>query len=508
MRLTLFSLLLINLLAIPVGADEIEPPRNPFLADSPWPITHANSYAQGSSSLPGLQQSDRVQFDYLKSDPVAITLVYGPLDQNGKRAIWSNTVKHIYKIDANGKKWCYADRQDRRQSIQDGMSGAYSLIDKDGVFFVPRSGKIEAYSDECRNDSLSGIVKIGEFVLPACTMRSADELIVGMNMTYDGWIALVTDHGMVGVISRDFQQSHFLHVNGGEGVSNSLSVDEDGGIYITTSKRVYRVQWDGAHLQTLWSVAYKTIDQTITGRLGAGSGTTPTLMGVAGQDKFIVIGDGQELMHLVLIWRDQVPADWTPLPGCDPRIAAEVPVTFGDCHARKSSTEQSVLVSGYSAVVVSNLYGQVRIRPRSRNITDKVRIAVSNQKKVAPHGVEKFTWNPLTRQLERTWANPCVSCPNAIPSMSRATQLMYCIGARDEAWTLEALDWNTGESVFYVPLRHKLKFNSFYAGTQIGPNGDIVSGCDWSYENQENHKVCRVDELTIGSLQAYEVNAC
>ena len=477
MRLTLAGLILMNLLACFAAADEIEPPQNPFLADSPWPITHANSYAQGSSSLPGLQRSNNVQFDFLKSEPVAITLVYGQLDQYNKRAIWSNTLKHIYKIDANGKRWCYADRQDRRQSMKDGMSGAYSLIDKDGIFFVPRSGIVEAYTDECPNNSLSGIRKVGEFSLPGCAPQATEELIVGMNMTYDGWLALVTDQGRVGVVSRDLRQSRFIRLNNGcETVSNSLAADEDGGIYVVTSKHVYRVQWDGATLQTLWSVPYKSADHTITGRLGLGSGTTPTLMGVAGQDKFVVIGDGQELMHMVLIWRDQIPADWTPLPGCHPRVAAEVPVTFGQCNTRKSSTEQSVLVSGYGAVVVSNLYGQRRVRQRSRDFADRVRIAISNKDQVAPHGVEKFTWNPDTRQLESTWANRCVSCPNAIPSMSRASQMIYCIGARDETWTLEALDWNTGESVFFIPISKKLKYNSYYAGTQIGPNGDIVSG--------------------------------
>lgn len=29
------------------------PPKNPFLADSPWPMSHQGPYAQGSSSYPG-----------------------------------------------------------------------------------------------------------------------------------------------------------------------------------------------------------------------------------------------------------------------------------------------------------------------------------------------------------------------------------------------------------------------------------------------------------------------
>ena len=37
-------------------------------------------------------------------------------------------------------------------------------------------------------------------------------------------------------------------------------------------------------------------------------------------------------------------------------------------------------------------------------------------------------------------------------------------------------------------------------------NGDIVSGCDWSYESQEKHKVCRVEDLSLDALSEY--NQC
>jgi len=39
----------------------------------------------------------------------------------------------------------------------------------------------------------------------------------------------------------------------------------------------------------------------------------------------------------------------------------------------------------------------------------------------------------------------------------------------------------------------------------LNAHGDIVSGCNWSYESQEEYKVCRVDELTTKSLWNYEV---
>jgi hypothetical protein len=475
-RVNFLQLLIFIFAAGALQAQQIEPPQNPFLADSPWPMTHVNSYCQASSSLPGPTPCDRLNVKFQQAEPVAVTLSYGPLDQNGNRAIWGNTIRFIFKIDSNGKKWEYAARQKRKQGIPDSASGAYSLVDCDGVFFVPRGKKIEAYCDACRGNSLSGICKAGEYEIPACQLRSSEEEIVGMNMTYDGWLTFVTDYGTVGVVSRDLKSSLITYSQCNERVSNSLATDEDGGIYVATSKHMYRFQWTGTELFTKWVASYKTSDQQFAGRLGVGTGTTPTLMGVGDQDKLVVIGDGQRLNHLVLFWRDEIPADWVPLPGSDPRTAAEVPMTFGNPHSQRSSTEQSVLVSGYGAAVVSNDYGQIRRHPRTLGTSNWMRILFSGDNRIAPHGVERFTWDPQTRTMSSTWANRCMSCPNAIPCMSRATQTMYFIGNRNETWTLEGVNWNTGQSEFCLPLGKRQKFNSFYAGTQIGLDGDIISG--------------------------------
>ena len=43
-------------------------------------------------------------------------------------------------------------------------------------------------------------------------------------------------------------------------------------------------------------------------------------------------------------------------------------------------------------------------------------------------------------------------------------------------WNLEALDWDTGESVFYRPMSIWPLHNSFYASTQVGPFGGIWTG--------------------------------
>ena len=58
-------------------------------------------------------------------------------------------------------------------------------------------------------------------------------------------------------------------------------------------------------LDVAWRVPYEAgTGKTSALRLGPGSGSTPSLMGTApGDDKFVVITDGQELMHLVLLYQ-------------------------------------------------------------------------------------------------------------------------------------------------------------------------------------------------------------
>lgn len=83
-------------------------------------------------------------------------------------------------------------------------------------------------------------------------------------------------------------------------------------------------------------------------------------------------------------------------------------------------------------------------------------------------GVEQFEIDPQTLEVSSVWGNPNVSCTSSIPVMSEDDETFYCIGKRDEGknFSLEALDWKTGESKFFVDLGTKA--NPMYAGCEIG----------------------------------------
>jgi hypothetical protein len=281
-------------------------------------------------------------------------------------------------------------------------------------------------------------------------------------------------------VDRSFENAYFLQLgNGDEYNFNGFATDEEGGIYVATHKAMYRVQWTGEKLtinedEGGWRAEYGSGTMTGGGpgvQSLAGTGSSPSLMGVGPcQDKFVVITDGEELMNILLFWRDEIPANWKQLPGTKSRrVAAKVPITFGDPDRTKSFSDQSVLVYGYGAFVVNN--------EMTENFEGKMaNILYGGLPEYAPFGCEKFAWNPVTRQLNSKWVNNNLSFPNAVPTMSPLTNLIYQIGQRDGMWTLEALDWFTGKSVWHYEIGDRSRHNSSFSPCIIGPDQCVYYG--------------------------------
>lgn len=482
----------------PDSADDAEVPCNPHLADSAWGGNHRNSYAQASSHLPGVTgPADTVNVDHESVTSVPVIVSFSPPYPDGERVLWASTVGftgEVVKIDTDTMTTIdkYVPQlEEGRPPAAPSVSGAYNLVDADNRLHVGTSSALEVYGDAVPGERTSSIALLRRFELPDEAL-CGDDRLVGLTMTYDGHLAFATENGVVGVLPRDPDRMsadalRTLQLGPGacdgsdpdaDVVSNSIAADEDGGIYVVTSQAMYRVDWDGSGLGLAWRAPYAGAGGSGGGRLGPGSGSTPSLMGTApDDDRFVVLTDGQELMHLVLMWRDEIPADWEPVrPDADPRIACEIPVTFGDADATRSLSEQSVLVRGHSAMVVNNLqaldpvYGQ--FPPALAPFTQFLSGMPGN----APAGLEKFSWDPDTRTCDVDWANPEVSIPNGIPTMSAATNMVYGIGARDGVWTLEGLDWDTGESVLTVEASASPTANSTYAATTVGHDGTVWTG--------------------------------
>ena len=360
----------------------------------------------------------------------------------------------------------------------------------------PRAQALEVYGDAVPGDRLSDIALLKRLVLPPAALCGDDDTIVGIAMTYDGRVAFATSNGVVGIAPREpdlltAESLRVTNLNGSacgtdaelETISNSIAADEDDGLYVVTSDAQYRFDTGpasaGGTLPVVWRGEYELGEDGGGARLGAGSGSTPSLMGTDdGDDRFVVITDGQELMHVTFFWRDEIPSDWQPIaPGKDRRIACEVPVTFGDPDAQESLSEQSVLVRGNATVVVNNeLFFDAAFAPLPPELRP-FSILSAQVPGNAPQGVERIDWDPATRTCGSVWANPDVSIPNGIPSMSAETGLFYGIGLKDgTTWGLQALDFETGDEAFFAPADATPFENSFFAMTVVGPDADVWTG--------------------------------
>jgi hypothetical protein len=95
-----------------------------------------------------------------------------------------------------------------------------------------------------------------------------------------------------------------------------------------------------------------------------------------------------------------------------------------------------------------------------------------------PYGVQKFAWDPASQTLESAWVNKEVSSPSSVPIVGVASSAAYLIGARDNQWTLEAMDWMTGESKFHYVIGGQ-RYNVLFSGTLLDMDGRIHYGTPW-----------------------------
>jgi hypothetical protein len=395
-----FGLALVALIVAGGAVSATErPPRNPFLADSSYPLGHGDSAQQDALPVPGPDDPgpalDESEIQYAPVGPAQFGAYTSSPYPDGRRVIWSNGLDRIVKVDfetfevlatrwiPGARRWTEAEadasiarfdesnqgigaiwRAFRDASKLRDLSSVYTVLDADNTYYIAdKSGSITAYGDADPTDPASPIVEKGTFQLPV----PVTGLTVGMNMTFDGWLIVPTEHGYIVAVSRDFTEHRVVRLRHAEGaeekatrptgygwVRNGVAIDDEGGLYVASQEHMHKVIWNGGQLSTdpalgAWTARY------LNG-WGHGTGATPSLMGFGDEDRFVVIADGEPLMNVVLFWRDEIPEDWEQLPDApDPRIAGMLPANMGDPALREIQSEQSVVVAGYGALVVNNV---------------------------------------------------------------------------------------------------------------------------------------------------------
>ncbi len=500
-------------------------PRNPYLADSSNPIAHGRSDQQDNAAWRGPEgptetlADEDVQFRWLGAGNFG-QLISGTYP-DGKRVLWNNGRNRITKLDYDTLGLLAAlqfqdeadpsieqmeqltgglDADDFDTAIEaaieisakyfTGLDGVYALLDRDHTLFVGRKDHAVAYAEVDPSDRSSAIVERSRWQRP----DHIDGYFVGMGMTFDGRLVLTTDHGWVICLTRDFTAYDAIQLPGaateaaaycamreeergntGYGwLRTSMCIDEHNAIYTSSNDHHHKVVWTGERLSLdetdgAWSIPYRNGG-------GCGSGTTPSLMGFGpDEDHFVVIGDGDDVVNITYIWRDEIPDDWEQLPDAPHRrIAGIGPANMGDPNLTEIKTEQSITVSGYGAMTVNNEPATI---PEGWPATGARMFCfmLGHRPEFTPRGMHKYEWDPDARTLREAWVNTEVSSPNAVPFVSEESDIVYTCGIRDNKWSIEGVDWSTGESRFHYVLGGS-RFNTAGAGVTLDEEGRLLFG--------------------------------
>jgi hypothetical protein len=368
-------------------------------------------------------------------------------------------------------------------------NGTYSVVDKNNVLYANYGRNLYAFelinpdkpSDGIRiRHVLEDIVDQIQGNNPA---PPANTRISSVSMTYNGYVVVGFTNG-VAVIDRDFNinLASFYRFETDEAVSNSLSVDENNGIYVATNKLMHKLVWTGTTLSDdesdgAWSCPYDTaaaLPPII--KFDQGTGSTPTLMGFGDNaDKLVVITDGSERMKLVAFWRDAIPDGFVQKPEtASRRIAGQIQVTCGFPNVPDwIQSEQSVVVYGYGAFVVNNIPETV-----SSDIVGKnkiLQVAVMGPAYDSSYGVERFEWDSTADEWHSAWTRSDVSSTSMVPIHSRSGNMALINGyTPQDGWEVTGLDWDTGITVHRTIFGDVNFGNGAYAILQYLGNKNLL----------------------------------
>lgn len=494
-------------------AEPERPVKNVYLADSGNSMGHVDPAQQDTFYVTGpVDKSRQLSEDeiiYQQLGPGHFGIFYTTRYDSGIQVMWSNGLDKIVKY--NHDTFEVIDTLDlptkndyslkfiedsidkfnnsyglgsifhglKAAAMFEDLSGIYTLIDSENNYYVGGYRSITVYGDAIEDDPLSDIEIKRTYDVP----EEITGKLVGMNMTYDGWIVLATEHGYIITLARDFSEHHTIKLPGSENahefkemghgwIRNGMAVDDDNSIYIASNETMHKVIWTGEKLSVderegAWHVPYSN-------SRGKGTGATPSLMGFGEEDKFVVITDGDTRMNIVLFWRDEIPEDWEQIEGTPSRrIAGSIPASMGPLDLEKIQSEQSVVINGYGALIVNNEPNRPWWVPE--RAVQLIQAFFSGREEFQPFGMMKVVWDPLERELKNAWVNIDVSSPNAVPAISQYSDMVYTVGARNGLWTIEGVDWTTGESVFHYIVGDEC-YNSCYSALMLDDNGDLIYG--------------------------------
>lgn len=521
------------------GSKPAPPYFNPNWAASSYPTVHPMGDASPIAGPTG--PSRRLRRDEIRhaAVPSAYAGLYSSPYPDGKRVLWAGGYDRIAKLDPDtlevltayslGGRTVFGETEanrtiarldsikDDRKAVEFGVKASleqfevinttYRVLSNKNELYIPYRGEdgvtsIRVYGDEDPNDRNSRIRLRREWKVPPEISRSS---LCGLNMTSDGTIVFTIMDGTMVALPQDFSSYSVLKLPAkddaarthsakfGEDtrthedfldtfVRNNITIDDRNGIYVVSRDYLYRVQLTGAKLSLdeadgAWKAGYPNSS-------GRGSGTSPIIMGWGpNEDHLVIITDGSVKNNAMVFWRDDIPADWKPLPDMDRRVAGITPVTFGVSSHEPLQLELAPTVWGYGAFFVQPYMSDTETTPlASGNSPSEKWLGMAYGFHIPGHqarGGAKIEWDPKKRTLGTTWRTQAnFLC--TLGQLSTTTGIFYWFGVRNRVFTLEGLDWQTGKSAFHYTLGRSNRYNSMASAVALAPDGAVLGmNCGW-----------------------------
>ncbi|MEM1322524.1 MAG: T9SS type A sorting domain-containing protein [Bacteroidota bacterium] len=426
-----------------------DPPSNPYLADTPWPLFHRNNYAQASSCITGPLPGDSLIIKSKTNIRGGTSPWVYLSDQypNGERVLLYSNSSFVFKFIDDGEQIITIDSLRIDFDVFTSFGWNF-LLTNDKIWYTydpkydPAEGestRLFKLSDEDTDDPYSDIVVLDTFDFGDYDINRVQHYTI----SYDGHIVFHSDnneeesYGTVGVISQDFELLDTLrYATTADEITNhnAFPIDENNSFYVTTNKRLIRFDWNGSDLSIAWEAPYDFVNDGPTGTFAEGSGTTPTLLGWGpGNDKLVVMSDGHAKNNLLAFWRE-LPAGWTGRPGMDIHFADSIRIPFAETFDDAfQSIENSPTAFGYD-IAIAQYNGFLGYD-------------CENEK-----GVQKISWDTLNNEFNIAWANDSINM-NGVLTYSEGADLVYGSGKESDCnYYYYGLDWQTGEIVLRLLL--------------------------------------------------------
>lgn len=326
---------------------------------------------------------------------------------------------------------------------EDLCGGAYFYLDDQDVAYVGTTVRSIAVVTTADDDGDPELTL--DHTMDLSSVIPEDDCVIALMPDWEGlgswW---VTRNGRVGHVTAD-EPPTVLDL--GDGISNSVSVDEEG-LFVVTDGAFFKIGLGPtSEPDILWRTEYTNSGTDKSGQLSPGSGTSPTVL----PSGLVAITDNAEpRMNVQFYERDTG------------ELVCEAPV-FED---GESSTDNSLAMVGEASVVVENNFGN-----------DSPLSAALGMDFPGGFARVDVVGTGDDRECEVAWTSDEIG-PSTVPKTSLPNGLVYTYTVKPNwwgvaAWYVTAISAATGDTAWSVRTGTGTMFNNHGAPVTLAPDGSL-----------------------------------